>query len=387
MTGGRLYSHALKAIIPDFVSTAPIERRVTRERISMITESGITSLDYASTKLAQQGKDSYVVLRGVFDGWLMSQAQAAGAKLLTSTRVDDFVWKDGKVAGVIAAGKELLADVVILADGAGSLLVEKCGLRKEKVSAQHMAVGVKETIRLDEKTIEDRFNLNAGDGMCWLFAGSPTDGKSGGGFIYTNKDSISLGIVVTLAEFERDGRCLNDLLEDFKQHPAIRPLIKDGKVTEYSGHMVPEGGIAMMPELFGDNVLVTGDAAGLVINMGYTVHGMDLAIGSAACAAKAVIHAKKQGNYNKATLAKYKELMDESFVMQEMQQVKNFPSFMINTPRIFSGYPELVENAMANLFLVDDSAPISLFKKIMTNIRYVGLFTILKDAWKGVRSL
>ena len=125
MTGGRLYSHALEEVIPGFASKAPVERRVTRERVSMMTETGATTLDYSSTKLAQEGKDSYVVLRGVFDRWLMEQAEEAGAMPVTGIRVDDFVFRDGKVAGIVAGGVEMLADVVILADGANSLLVAK----------------------------------------------------------------------------------------------------------------------------------------------------------------------------------------------------------------------------------------------------------------------
>ncbi len=61
----------------------------------------------------------------------------------------------------------------------------------------------------------------------------------------------------------------------------IAPLIKGGKLLEYGAHLVPEGGVAMMPRLSTGGMLVVGDAAGFGINNGFVVRGMDLAIGSA----------------------------------------------------------------------------------------------------------
>ena len=66
-------------------------------------------------------------------------------------------------------------------------------------------------------------------------------------------------------------------------------MIAGGKTVEYSGHVVPEGGLKMMPEIVGDGVLVAGDAAMLCMNLGYTVRGMDLAVASGEIAAKAAI--------------------------------------------------------------------------------------------------
>jgi electron transfer flavoprotein-quinone oxidoreductase len=386
MTGGRLYSHSLEEIIPDFASKAPVERKVTRERISMMTETGASSLDYSSERLAAAGKDSYIVLRSIFDRWLMEQAEEAGAMAIAGICVDDFVFRDGRVVGITAGGEEMHADVVILADGANSLLVRKCGLRKNMVAPHQMAVGAKEIIQLDEKTIEDRFNLNPGEGMSWLFAGSPSDGKTGGGLLYTNRDSISLGVVVTLSEFEKEGKTIHEMLENFKQHPLIRPLIKDGKLVEYSGHMVPEGGYGMIPELYGDGVLVTGDAAGLVINAGYTVRGMDLAVGSALAAAKTVIEAKQKGDFSKRTLAGYKSRLDASFVIKDMKHVRKFPEFMEN-PRIFNDYPMMAEDMLAGLFVVDGGNPVSLISKVTGSVKKVGILNLIKDGIKGARAL
>lgn len=386
MTGGRLYSHSLEEVIPGFAAQAPVERKVVKEKVTMMTASGAFTMDYASNKLTQEKKDSYVVLRSVFDRWLIEQAEEAGAMVVTGILVEDLIQKDGKVCGIIAGGEEMLANIVVLADGANSLLVQKAGLRKEKIDPHQMAVGAKEVIELGEQVIEDRFNLAPGEGAAWLFAGYPSDGHIGGGFLYTNKSSISLGIVVTLSEFKKAKKSLPQMLEDFKQHPFIQPLIKGGKLVEYSGHMVPEGGYDMVPSLYGDGVVTVGDAASLVINVGYTVRGMDLAVGSAVAAAKAIIAAKEKDDFSSAALSRYADLLNDSFVMKDMKRVRKFPAFMEN-PRIFNDYPEMVEEMMAQMYVVDGCEPKSMMSKMMKPARKVGLLNLLKDALKGARAL
>ena len=386
MTGGRLYSHSLEEVFPGFAAQAPVERKVAKEKVTMMTATGAFTMDYASSKLVQEKKDSYIVLRSVFDRWLIEQAEEAGAMVVTGILVEDLIQKDGKVTGIIAAGEQMLADVVVLADGANSLLVQKAGLRKERINPHQMAVGAKEVIELGEQVIEDRFNLSSGEGAAWLFAGYPSDGHIGGGFLYTNKTSVSLGLVVTLAEFRKAEKSLPQMLEDFKQHPFIQPLIKGGKLVEYSGHMVPEGGYDMVPSLYGDGVVVIGDAASLVINVGYTVRGMDLAVGSAAAAAKAIMVAKEKNDYSSAVLSQYADILNNSFVMKDMKQVRKFPSFMENH-RMFNAYPEMVEEMMAKLYVVDGGEPKSMISKMMKPARKVGLLNLLKDTFKGARAL
>ena len=154
-----------------------------------------------------------------------------------------------------------------------------------RFNPHHYAVGVKEVIGLTPEQINDRFNVTGEEGAAWLFAGSPSDGLMGGGFLYTNKDSVSLGLVCGLGDIAHAQKSVPQMLEDFKQHPAIRPLISGGKLLEYSAHMVPEGGLAMVPQLVNDGVMIVGDAAGFCLNLGFTVRGMDLAIASAQAAA------------------------------------------------------------------------------------------------------
>ncbi|MDK2986439.1 MAG: electron transfer flavoprotein-quinone oxidoreductase [Clostridia bacterium] len=385
MTGGRLYSHSLEKIMPGFANEAPVERKVVKESVAMLTKDSSISIDFQSTHLGENAKDSYTVLRAEFDQWLASKAEEEGALLATGVRVDDLIMRDGKVAGVIAGEDEMEADVVILADGVNSLLAQKANLKKE-LKPQQVAVGLKEVLELPEEEINKRFNLKSGEGAARLFVGECTKGKIGGGFLYTNKNSISLGLVFTVAGLYSSQETTHQMLEDFKKHPAIQPLIEGTKLVEYSGHLVPEGGLSMVPKLYADGVVVVGDAASLVINVGYTVRGMDLAIYSAQAAAETIINAKEKGDFSAESLRSYKTRLDDSFVMQDLKTYHKFPEFMEN-PRIFNQYPELVENILREMFIIDGSPSQPLFKKVLNYSKQIGIITLLKDFWRGARSI
>jgi electron transfer flavoprotein-quinone oxidoreductase len=386
MTGGRIYTSNLEEIFPDFLQEAPFERKVTHEKISLMTEDSNFTIDYTSPKLGLPGSDSYTILRGIFDQWLAEKAEEAGAGIITGIRVDDLIMRDGKVCGVIAGEDELESEIVILADGVNSLLAEKIGFRKP-LNPKEVAVGAKEVIELPANVIEDRFQLQTDEGAAWLFAGYPSGGKFGGGIIYTNKDSISIGVISTLSELVKGEKPISQLLEDFKNHPAIQPLIKEGRLLEYSGHLVPEGGYQMIPKIIGNGVLVVGDAAGFCINIGFIVRGMDLAVESARCAAKAVLKAIKTKDFSERGLSSYQELLDESFVMKDMKLYQKFPQFLDRTPRIFKGYPEMVDEIMQDMFIINGEPAEPLLKSIKKDVKKVGVTTIAKDALRGVRSL
>ena len=352
MTGGRLYGHSLEKIIPNFAEEAPIERIVKHEKISMMTADGSLDIGYNSAKLsAEPGNASYTVLRGKFDQWLAEKAEEAGASIIPGILVDKLIVEDGKVVGVEATGEEMYADVVILADGVNSLLAQQLGMKKE-LEPHQVAVGAKETIKLSEEIINQRFGLQAGEGTAWLSAGDPTQGSFGGAFLYTNKDTVSVGIVATLSDIGHSELSVPQMLERFKDHPTIAPLLEGGEAIEYSGHLVPEEGLHMVPELYRDGVLVTGDAAGFCVNLGFTVRGMDFAIESGRLAAEAVLKAKERDDFSAASLAGYETALKNSFVMRDLKSFKGFPT-VLTRREIFEDLPGMVDDIAGKVFTVD----------------------------------
>ena len=383
MTGGRIYAHSLRPVFPDFEDEAPLERKITKERISLVTESENTTVEFASPELGRPENSSYSVLRGPFDRWLASKAEEAGAECIFGITVEDLVWEDGRIAGVRAGEDEITAEVTILAD---SLLTEKAKLAT-KPSAHQLAVSVKETIELPEEVIADRFQAAPGEGAAWLFAGAATHGHVGGGFLYTNRESISIGLVATLSDLCTSQVPIYQMMEDFKNHPSVAPVLRGGKLIEYSGHLIPEGGYDMIPTLYADGCLVTGDAGMLCINLGYQVRGMDYAVASGEIAARTVLEALEAGDTSSAKLASYRAKLENSFVLKDLQAYRNFPAFMEGTPRIFNGYPEMAAGIMKSMFIVDGSPVEPIRKKAMAPVKQIGVWTLLKDLRKGVGAL
>ncbi len=385
MTGGRLYAHSLEKIIPGFAEEAPVERKVVKERISMMTNDSAMTVDFSSSRLGHEGQNSYVVLRSNMDRWLSEKAEEQGAMIVSGIKVDDLLVEGNKVKGVRCGEDEMEADVVVLADGVNSILAEKIGMKKRLTPSQ-VAIGVKEVLELPEKVINERFQLDGNEGASWLFAGDCSNGLTGGGFLYTNKESISLGLVCGVGHIGHSSKTLVKMMDDFKNHPVVAPFVKDSKLIEYSAHLVPEAGFDMVPELYRDGVVVIGDAAGLVINIGYMVRGMDLAITSAELAAKTIIEAKKKEDFSAKSLGLYKELLEQSYVLKDLKTYKNFPKFMEN-PRIFNEYPKLIADLMTDMFVINGEPSAPLKQKAWKHIKKIGLMNIAKDGIKGVQAL
>lgn len=387
MTGGRIYTHSLEKVFPNFRDEAPLQRRITREKISLVAPDSMFTVDFTANGLREGAAESYSVLRGPFDQWLAEQAEAAGAEFIYGIAVDDLIIREGKVCGIIADGDEVEARVTILADGANSQLVQKAGLAQGRPRPHQMAVGLKETLELPPSVIEDRFSLNPGEGAAWMFAGDCTKGRFGGGFLYTNNDSISFGLVAGIQSAMEGNVPVYQMFEDFKQRLDIAPLIKDATLVEYSGHMVPEGGFAMIPELYGDGVLVAGDAAMLCMNLGYSVRGMDFAITSGELAAATVAAAVEADDESASKLASYKAQLEDCYVLQDLKRFAKFPHYMESNTRIFNEYPVMVGEMMMNLFAVDGSPERPLKQKMTEPLKRVGLMQLARDAMGGVKAL
>lgn len=353
MTGGRLYGHSLEKIIPNFAQEAPIERVITKEKISIMSEDDSFDFIFNSKKSSENNETaSYTVLRSDFDQWLAEKAEEAGANIIPGILVESILKdEEGRVVGVNATGEDMYADVVILADGVNSLLGQEVGL-KEELKPEEVALGAKEVIELGEDVINQRFGLREDEGLSWLTVGDPTMGGFGGGLIYVNRDSVSIGIVSVLDDIEHANMPIYELLDRFKNHPSIEPFIEGGKTVEYSAHLVPEAGIHMLPKLYSDGVLLTGDAAGFCVNLGYTVRGMDFAIESGRLAAETVIRAHKLGDFSAKTMAYYEELVDDSFIMRDLEQFKGFPE-LLSRREIFEEVPVVVTDIARNTFTVD----------------------------------
>lgn len=350
--GGRIYAGPLKEIFGDELEKAPIHRWVKRERISLVGDGRMVSIDYRSPE-----STSFTAYLTQFARWMASKAEEAGAKIVEEITVDRLVYEDGRVKGVESGPDRVYADVVIDAEGVNRLLLERLGL-VEKLKPEQVALGVKEIIKLGEDKVNERFGLSKGEGMAWLLMGEVTGYIPGGAFIYTNKDTVSVGIVVHLGHaMEMLDEHIHLLAEKLRLHPLLHKYWADGDVMEYGGHLTPEAGLSMMPKKLAlPGLLITGDAAGLLLNVGYTVRGVDYAAYSGYLAAKSVIEAQRLGGYTEENLSLYEQMLRESFIYKDLS-TKNGMGLLFREPEMFKTLPKLAVGVTKKMFELGMETP------------------------------
>ncbi|MGC8663719.1 MAG: FAD-dependent oxidoreductase [Thermoplasmata archaeon] len=379
--GGVIYTNALKKLIPEFWKEAPIERPITRRRITFMSDKSFFSMDYKNYNFRGDFYNGFSVYRSKFDEWFSKKVEEAGGMLATGVKVDSLLHQNGKVTGVKSGSDELEGDIVILADGSVSLLSQAEGL-KERPDANNFGVGMKEVFTLSEDEVNKRFGITSRDGVEDLIIGYPTKYLRGGGFIYTFKDSISIGVIVSLEALRKSEYYAVDFLEDFKEHPMIQDLIDGAQLKEYSAHAIPEGGYRMIPKLYKDGVMVVGDAAGLVSSSGIYLNGVDIAVQSGIIAGETAIESKKVNDYSAKTLSLYEKKMEEN-VLKEFRNFKDAPYFLENK-RMYKDYPKIVTELMEKIIISDGEPKQKLLNLLKSETNQ---WDLIKDALKGVKAL
>ena len=381
VSGGLIYSKIYNDIYPNFWDEAPVERAIAGHSLVFLGQNASTAIDFRSDEGGRAPYNAFSVLRARFDPWLAGQAEAAGATLLPNFRVDELLVENGRVWGIRAGGDELAADVVVVAEGTRSQLLKMAGLRGD-FDAKDVSLGVKEVIALPEETITDRFQcLNNQEGAAYTLVGR-TAGIEGGGFLYTNKDSLSLGVVVKINSLYKSKLQPHQVLDEFKSHPFIARLIRGGEVVEYSAQTVHRGGFHLIPQLYGNGYVVAGSAARLLLNNVMTLRGMDVAVVSAAAAAKAIIAAKEKGDFSAESLAAYAQYFKETSVYKDMNTFKNtYP--LLENKRIFDVYPEFVCSIMEDMFSVRTEPAKNIYRSVRDNMNgKLTLVDMIKDVYQ-----
>lgn len=387
--GGILFSTILDKMLPEFWKEAPVERHIANRRFSLLSREGEIALDFKTSAYNEPPYNhTWSVLRAKFDRWYAEQVEAAGAMIIPGMMVSELLMQNGKVVGVRTepGGDELRCDVVISAEGANSFLAQQVGLRREH-DQRHMAVAVKEVIGLPQSVIEDRFQLSNNEGSAWDVFGQAVEGTYGSGFVYTNKDSVSIGIGASIHDMKRHKLNPNDVLEQFKKHPTIAPLVRGGETLEYAAHMIPEGGYQHLPKLVMDGLILVGDAAGLV-NASHYHEGSNLAMASGVLAAETIIEAKKRGDFSKAALTPYQQKLENSFVLKDLKKFERVSNFFNANPHLLRDYPEVLVRLLTDYFTISEKPKAEIEKEVIGKFRReIGVLNLVKDLFKIGRAM
>lgn len=388
MYGGVVYGRVLDGIIPRWWETMPVQRWVTRRQTMMVTPTQALTVDFRTEAWGDAPYNGATAYRPELDSWLADHAVDAGATLVCSTTATGLLRDGGRVVGVRTdrPDGDIEADVVIACDGVNSFLAKEAGLYTH-TEPEHFTVGVKETLSLPRSVIEERFGVRGDHGVDIEIVGC-TEGIPGGGFVYTNLDTVAVGLVLQLPALAAQSKRPEELLAGLKAHPAIAPLVEGAEIAEYSAHLIPEGGFEMMPELVADGMLVAGDAAAMCLAAGIWLEGVNFAIGSGHAAGLAAAQALAAGDASASGLAGYRTRLESSFVLADHRKLAEVPG-LIMSERVQQRYPEVACNVVERIFTVDNPLPKPGFNRIaLDELRRAGLRwrDVARDALRGLRS-
>lgn len=350
--GGVLYRKQLEELIPEWWKEAPLERMIVEQRMWILGDESAVTFGHRNERY-KEPPNCWTGLRVKFDPWFASQAEKAGALPIYETVVTEILRSGERVIGVKTDRQEgeLEADITIIADGVNSLLGKQLGVHREWLPNE-VSLAVKEVIQLPKQTIQDRFNLTGNEG-CTIEIVGQTGGMAGLGFLYTNQDTLSLGVGVMVSDLKKKKIKPYAVLDGLKKHPMIAQLIQGGEVKEYSGHLIPEGGFDSIPPLSGDGWMICGDAAQMV----NAVHreGTNLAITSGRLAGETAIEAHRKGDFSFRTLGQYNQAVRNSFIHKDLKKYRGLHGLLAfeDSEKMFQQLPQALNDAAYEMFLVD----------------------------------
>ena len=238
VTGGILYSktypNAKVYNVEDvygesFLSEAPVERKITKYYLNAVSGNKAYTVDLTEAH-NYLTNFAYSVLMAKMNKWFAEQAEEEAAKLgggiVSGVHVSNIVWKNGKTIVEIDELDPVEVSAVIAADGVNSETALITGARP-KLEPESLYQGVKSVVRLPEDIIDERYELKDNEGIAHLFAGDISRGHNGGGFLYTNKDTLSVGVVYHLDSLIKSPIEPYALLDSFLKIPLVGNYIKD----------------------------------------------------------------------------------------------------------------------------------------------------------------
>jgi electron transfer flavoprotein-quinone oxidoreductase len=393
VTGGVLYGEVVDELVPEFPEEAPLERHVVEHNIQLLHDDAEVGISYRDLGLREE--PNYTLLLGKFDRWFVRKAEEEGATFVPETKVVDVTQEsDRAVVHTDRKDGDITCGAVVAADGVNSTVGRTTGIRRT-MRNEDMGLSVKEVIDVGRETINERFNLDGEEGAAYIYTGYPKGAPTLGYFIYTYDSKISVGAVGGLETlrwlgdegYGDSGTPLYSLLEQFKNRDTVKPLVRGDTVQEYQGILVPEFSYDDLPDRYDDRVCLIGDAAGLVMNKGYTFRGLDYGIKSGIVAAEAVEQCDGDGRWNQFG-ERYNRRLENSYVIQDMKQHGDLPKFLENE-RMYDAYPGIATETLRSMYASDADASGLTWRQAYRAFRRsdAGVLDVVRDGWRAMRSL
>lgn len=240
VSGGILYSkrpkksvvHNVEDVYGDiFLREAPFERKITKYILHSTSKDKVYSMDLTAAH-EYESNFGYSVLMNKINGWFAEQAtesaQKFGGGIISGVHVSSIEEDKKKEITVIRTDEleEFEVKAIIAADGVNSEVAQITGARP-KFTPEELYQGVKIVVKLPEEVINTRFNMSSDEGMAHLFAGDVTLNHIGGGFLYTNKNTLSVGVVYHFDSLLANPTEPYALVDSLLKNPMVCEFIKD----------------------------------------------------------------------------------------------------------------------------------------------------------------
>jgi electron transfer flavoprotein-quinone oxidoreductase len=390
LSGGVLWGHDLDALLPGWWESMPVERHIVRKRFGVLSGEDAVSFDFEDASWRRPPFVAHTVLRARTDAWLAHEAESAGATLVPAVPVEKLHWEDGGVRGVVQGGETMTAPITLLCDGANSRLSLGTPLRPEgHLKAEATELGIKEVYRLDPSVIEDRFNVGPGEGHAeeWV-AGIFPPGVMGGGFLYTNRDTLSVGLILNLASVFGKNVRSHDLMERFKLHPAIASRLQGAELVEYGAKLISSGWASRPTAFAGRGWMVAGDAAGFVFSNGIVIQGMNYAIRTGLLAAETALEARSHGAEAGRHLEGYPARLEATGVLGDFRDFEELDRVKWN-PGVYTAYPRFAA-ALFHGMMTETGRPKEPLRRLLRRAQResgIPLRTLARDGFDVLRYL
>ncbi len=331
---------------------APKERRVTAR--SLFLHDGLTAAGFeARANEANDYGEAWTVLRPKLDRWLAARAIDLGATVLTNTTVTGLRTADGRVVGVNTDRGPVEADCVFIAEGDAAQLLAREGL--ERVMRPHYAQGVKAVFRLDAREIERRFEIGPDEGVAqeWMLRNGKLAGRNVrlnfGAFLYTNRDTLSLGAVFPLDKLAHNAVADHPhVLERLRRTPGLAAYLKGAEQVAYGAKVIRLGGVDETPAWVRDGLAVGGGGLGLGLEIPYP-NFIAPAITSGICFAEAVLAIRARGaDYMRAELERdYVARLKATPDYANARLIRRWPAAIQAGGMLFDHLPALLGQLLA----------------------------------------
>ena len=326
VSGGLIYAeesapYTIDALFDGFREEAA-ERPVSEYYIHNVAGEKVKTFDLADIH-HHDTEWCDAVLRRKMDSWLAERVHEktseTGGGLLTEVRVNGLLRENGEIVGVTCDELDpITADVIIAADGVNSELARDAGLMDYEEPDEWFQ-GVKAVVDMEPDVINERFDVEPDDGVAHLFSGDLFEGVRGGGFLYTNEESLSVGTVFHLDSLAEERAEPHELLDSLLTHPLLDQWFEGAyHEREYAAKLVPDSKKAANPSPHEGRLLLVGDAAGQMQAQGPIIKGMNHAVTAGGLAAEAFAEAKSRGNADAAGDLYERKLVDEG-VMSKLR--------------------------------------------------------------------